>query len=428
MNIFFKRARLQARLTQAGLARALGTTPVSIWRWEHGLIPSPFFRTAICAYFHLSPTELGWPSPEKPETVHEVQLPSLFDPVITEVSEPLISQHRFLSQVRDLLCAQDGPQRLGLTGLVGSGKTAIMQHLVTTPELQTAFAGILWASLGLRATRPLRHLQRWAHLLGLGTLPASLEEAQEVLRTVIGKRRILFVLDDVWTQADVVPFQVGGPACRYVLTTRQPGLAHVLCQQVLSVPDLTAHDAFALLLAAVPPAAVQEHTSVLHEVLQRIGNVPLAVILMREYLRREASLPVPRRFHAAVTRLANREAPSFFHLEMPWQSHSLYMSIQQSEERLFPSTQAVFRQLASHFQETAFSEHEAEALLSHQQLSSELDSLMDEGFLTWKQGFYHFHPMLVEYARLAASTDTNADPWLLSCASSHCECSFPQPS
>lgn len=59
MNTFLRRARLQRNLTQEELASALGTTAMSIWRWESGKLPSPFFRNVMCDYFHLSPAELG---------------------------------------------------------------------------------------------------------------------------------------------------------------------------------------------------------------------------------------------------------------------------------------------------------------------------------------------------------------------------------
>lgn len=289
-----------------------------------------------------------------------------------------------------------------------------MQQLATSPEIQQAFVGICWVSIGLeQEAHPQRHIQRWAHLLGLGTLPVRLAEAQEVLRTAIGSRRILFVLDDVWSQADVVPFQVGGPNCRYVLTTRQPGLAHLLCQHVIPVPPMTERDALALFLADIPKTTVQEDLSLLQTLLQRVGYLPAAVILQRAYLRQKASLPGPHRFHTAMAALAQQETSSVLYMEMPWQTSTLYTSLQQSEKRLTPIVRMAFRRLAGQFQDTSFTEQEAEAFLSHQQLSSALDSLLEHGLLLWEQDRYHFHPLLAEYARLAIFNDTSPNPWCL---------------
>lgn len=62
MNMFLRTSRLQEGLTQAKLADILGTTTMSIWRWESGkTIPSPFYRAAICSYFKKPPGAFGWP-------------------------------------------------------------------------------------------------------------------------------------------------------------------------------------------------------------------------------------------------------------------------------------------------------------------------------------------------------------------------------
>jgi transcriptional regulator with XRE-family HTH domain len=62
MNTILRYARLQEGLTQEELASILGTTAMSIWRWESGkTVPSTFYRMAICAYFKREPAEFGWP-------------------------------------------------------------------------------------------------------------------------------------------------------------------------------------------------------------------------------------------------------------------------------------------------------------------------------------------------------------------------------
>lgn len=398
--------RLQARLTQEELASLLGTTTVSIWRWESGRTPSPFYRKAICAYFHRSPAEFGWSSPSRKGKSRGSSLPPLVDPSIPDLESQLLGQQRLLTQICELLCGNLGPQRVGLTGLVGSGKTALAQNLATLPQIHDTFAGVLWASLGPEVY-PMRHLRRWANVLGLDSLPAELRAAQDILRVAIGRRRILFVLDDVWTQADVTPLRIGGQTCRYLVTTRQPGLARQLCQQVFQVQDLTEEAAFALLIAGLPTTAVREHTQILQKFMRSVGKLPLALVLMREHLRREAHIQPPRRLHEAILRLDQRlcypGASDLLQMETPWQTTTLFAAIQQSEARLPLTACVAFRILANRFQDIPFTESEAEALVLQKNLQRELDYLMDAGLLSWGNDSYCFHPIIAEYARLTES-------------------------
>ncbi|HEU5381585.1 MAG TPA: helix-turn-helix transcriptional regulator [Ktedonobacteraceae bacterium] len=62
MNFMLRYARIQEGLTQEKLAAILGSSSMSIWRWESGrTVPSRFYQLAICAYFKRSPDEFGWP-------------------------------------------------------------------------------------------------------------------------------------------------------------------------------------------------------------------------------------------------------------------------------------------------------------------------------------------------------------------------------
>jgi hypothetical protein len=193
-----------------------------------------------------------------------------------------------------------------------------------------------------------------------------------------------------------------------VVTTRQPGLARLLCQEVLPIHDLTEDEAFALLAADFPGAVVREHTPTFQHLLRSVGKLPLALVLIREYLRKEAYMQPPRRFHEALRSLAQRgkyqAAPDFFQIEMPWQAHSLSAAIQQSEAGLPSTARAALRLLAGQFKDAPFTESEAAALVLNEHIHQELDCMMDAGLLAWSEhGCYSFHPITAEYSRLTSS-------------------------
>ena len=53
-------------MSQQQVAEHIGTTPLSVSRWERGVVlPGPHFRRSLCALFQKNPYELGFMSPEE---------------------------------------------------------------------------------------------------------------------------------------------------------------------------------------------------------------------------------------------------------------------------------------------------------------------------------------------------------------------------
>src|SRR5204862_3684335 len=88
--------------------------------------------------------------------------------------------------------------------------------------------GVLWAGLGPNPSMP-GHLNRWGSLLGvsmrqMATLSGS-EAWGSAIRTAIGTRKMLLVIDDAWQLEEALTFRVGGPNCAHLVTTRFPSIA-----------------------------------------------------------------------------------------------------------------------------------------------------------------------------------------------------------
>ncbi len=60
-NLLLRYEREWHSLSQQQVAAHIGTTALSVSRWERGLVlPGPHYRQALCALFNKNPYELGF--------------------------------------------------------------------------------------------------------------------------------------------------------------------------------------------------------------------------------------------------------------------------------------------------------------------------------------------------------------------------------
>lgn len=312
--------------SQARLAEALGTSTRSVSRWEQGLaLPYPHYRKMLCNLFGKTAQELGLlPGSNEnnedqeplvsdaPDTV--MQTSSLTDPTIPEAlgsTESVLGRDDLLQQVKQSLLGGNALAPIALNGLPGIGKTTLAVALVKDEEVRAHFHdGILWAGLGPRPNI-LGLLARWGSLLGIK--PADVEDVNDreawgrTLQASIGKRRLLLVIDDAWSVKHAQAFQVGGPECAHLLTTRSPRVASAFAQQgSIVVPELRETDGLILLARYVPQLVAQDLQDA-QALVRAVGSLPLALTLIGKYLAAQASTGQPRRLQAALARLENTE-------------------------------------------------------------------------------------------------------------------------
>jgi WD40 repeat protein len=116
----------------------------------------------------------------------------------------------------------------GLWGAGGFGKTTMARLLVHREEVRGQFPdGVVWVTVGEDAAGPelAEKVTNVVRLLG-GDRPAVTDPvaAGAELGRALGDRRVLLVVDDVWSAAQVEPFVIGGPATVRLFTTRVRGV------------------------------------------------------------------------------------------------------------------------------------------------------------------------------------------------------------
>ncbi|MGH3809826.1 MAG: NB-ARC domain-containing protein, partial [Pseudonocardiaceae bacterium] len=142
----------------------------------------------------------------------------------------------------------------GLWGAGGFGKTTLARLLVHREEVRERFPdGVVWVTIGEDTAGP-ELAEKVTNVVGLlsGGRPPVTDPvaAGAELGRVVGIRRVLLVVDDVWSAAQVEPFLIGGPGAVRLFTTRIRGVLPGSAE-VVRVDEMARGEAERLLTAGV---------------------------------------------------------------------------------------------------------------------------------------------------------------------------------
>ncbi|MGH2506823.1 MAG: NB-ARC domain-containing protein, partial [Ktedonobacteraceae bacterium] len=307
-NLRLRDERIRRHWSQQELADMIGATLNTVSRWERGLTDcSPYFRNRLCEVFGKDAKQLWL----VPDLEAEVAHPTLYDPALPAMRK-LVGRNELLNQFQEDLCATQEGNVFALIGMPGAGKSALAIALAHNGEIKERFyEGILWVDVGPQPN-VLCILSRWGALLGVEPSESTNLTVRDAwllgLRTAIGMRRMLIILDNVWRLEDaLVLLHVGGPYCTYLVTTRFTNIAlHTAGERMSAIPELTEEDGLQLLERMVP-AVVKAEPERSRWLVQSVGGLPLALVLIGQYLRLEAHNRQPRRLRLALESLYHPE-------------------------------------------------------------------------------------------------------------------------
>ncbi len=157
------------------------------------------------------------------------------------------------------ILASDQQQTVALTaalrGTAGFGKTTLAEMICADPRTNRGFpGGIIWVTIGdggSEARLPVKISEIVQVLTGESLLVTDPDKAGKALGAILGDKRCLLVVDDVWTVGQLSPFLIGAPSCARLVTSRNwdvtpPGIPWV------RVDAMEPDEAKALLLANLP--------------------------------------------------------------------------------------------------------------------------------------------------------------------------------
>ena len=226
----------------------------------------------------------------------------------------------------------------------GIGKSVLAAAVARDREIRRSFPdGVIWISFGqnLDDAQLAQLLRDVALHLGDPGLFENVAQGKGVLRNLLLTRSVLLVLDNVWKAKDAQAFDVLGPRCRALVTTRDAGILDTLHGEIYPANLFTEAEALSLLAAAVEKTPDQLPADA-HEVVRECGCLPLAVALCGGMARkRDGNWEniLKRLRHADLEKIVDREAIEEQHI-------SLYRAMQASVEVLDPEQQKRFTELS----------------------------------------------------------------------------------
>ena len=434
-NLHLKRARVQRGWSQEYVAREVGTDAFTVSRWERGVaMASPHFRQQLCTLFGLSIAQLGL-VPAEMETsddqttwqLDEIPsyLPSPPSPIIDPAIPPalghsLVGRDDLFRQLKQRLLSENPVALSAINGLPGVGKTALATALAHDDELQASFAdGVLWAGLGYEPD-VLGLLSHWGTLLQCA--PADLTQRGQTtawaksIHAAIGQRRMVLIIDDAWQITQALVFQVGGPHCAHLLTTRFPEIARrFTAEGTIVVRELDDTDGRRLLLR-LAPEVVQAEPQAAQTLVAAVGGLPLALTLLGNYLRAQAHSGQPRRVRAALHRLRSADERVHLHESQPLLGGhpglsagaplSLQVVIGMSDQQVSKQARAALRAVAVFPPKPNTFAEEAAVAVSALPVET-LDELTDAGLLESSgPERYTLHQTIADYARVHVTDES----------------------
>jgi tetratricopeptide (TPR) repeat protein/transcriptional regulator with XRE-family HTH domain len=226
------------------------------------------------------PETVTVPAASRPRPVRLPQPPRLLPPVVADFT----GRHRQLTTILGLLDQDGGPHPVVVSGSAGVGKTALAVHAAHTVADRFTDGQLFVNLRGHDPAGPLEPAQALAALLyGLGVapeeVPAEAEAAVGLYRSLLADRRVLVVLDNAHSAAQVRPLLPASTGSRVLVTSRDrlTGLLARDGAHRLSLGVLDPEEAAELLARLLGPDRTQAEPEAAAELASACALLPLAL-------------------------------------------------------------------------------------------------------------------------------------------------------
>jgi tetratricopeptide (TPR) repeat protein len=184
-------------------------------------------------------------------------------------------------------------------GTAGVGKTALAVHAAhrLLPQFTDGhlYADLRGYTVGQAPAEPGEVLEVFLRRLGVAVeeIPVSVEERSGLLRGLLASRRVLMVLDNAGSEAQVRPL-LPGAGESLVLVTSRSMLAGLEVDERISLDVLPEEEATELLASVIGASRVAAEAEAVARVREWCGRLPLALRIAGQILAAHPAWPVAR--------------------------------------------------------------------------------------------------------------------------------------
>jgi WD40 repeat protein len=236
------------------------------------------------AYLEVHPTVSGVAATRLPSAyLSPPNLPRHFQPRETYLA-PLREKLTTMAKITGITA-----QANGLHGMGGIGKTVTAIAAAHDNAIKAKFPdGIRWLSFGREAS-PLELATGLIQDLDASAArPETVEQARAALAKLSASRRLMVILDDVWTPEATRPFSALGEACRLLITTRNRPVLEAVQADDVRLGLMDDMEALSLLAGAAGLPSSDALPSDAYRIIEECGHLPLAIAAAGAMVHKDA--------------------------------------------------------------------------------------------------------------------------------------------
>ncbi|MDX8141381.1 BTAD domain-containing putative transcriptional regulator [Lentzea sp. BCCO 10_0061] len=367
-------------------------------RDELGVDPGPSLRTLHERILH-SDTGLLLAAPAE-----SAPIPPVIRPAQLPAALPMFTGRRTeLDELNTRLAMTPAPGVVVVHGTAGVGKTTFAVYWAnhaspSYPDGQL-YVNLRGFEAGGVAKQPEDVLTELLDALGVPKLnrPASLDALTALYRSALASRRVLVLLDNARTSAQVLPLLPGGRDCLALITSRieLTGLVATTGAHALTLDLMDDQESAELMAARLGATRVAAEPDAVREIADTCARLPLALAVVCARIASNPKLPLSDALHQLTQHAESRLDV----LGAADPSTDLRSLLSWSYHALTPQAAKLFR-LLSLLPGAEFTPHAAASLISLplRQATAFMQELTRACLLAPQRGRFSWHDLLRDYA------------------------------